>query len=269
MSLPRAELSGAGEASRIQENLIAYFLTFAGLPGVTVAEGDVTWFVSARGAPGNYVLRAQLSSDSAGRRIDEAFRQVSHYGDTIDWLVFPGCQPADLGAHLEARGMKGGPGGTWMLADLASPPGTSGLPDDFRASRVRDAAMLEEWKVLSTAGFETDAQIYYDAYIRHDFEHDAGWLHYIGYHEGEPVTSSTLLLAGGIAGIYDISTPPSFRGHGYGRAITLAMMQEARRLGYQDAWIWSSEMGKGVYSRVGFVARDLGIREYRWEKPTR
>ena len=77
MASLHADPSGAEIAGRIQENLIAYFLSFAGLPGVTVAESDVTWFVSARGAPGNYVLRARLSSDSAGRRIDEVFRQVS------------------------------------------------------------------------------------------------------------------------------------------------------------------------------------------------
>jgi len=80
------------------------------------------------------------------------------------------------------------------------------------------------------------------------------------------LTSATLLLAGGIAGIWDVSTAPSFRGHGYGSAITLAMMQEAHARGYQHAWVWSSTLGKRVYNKIGFVAADFGIREYQWKK---
>jgi hypothetical protein len=35
---------------------------------------------------------------------------------------------------------------------------------------------------------------------------------------------------------------------------------------YDYAWIWSSPMGKSVYSKLGFVAADFGVREYRWRK---
>jgi predicted acetyltransferase len=84
--------------------------------------------------------------------------------------------------------------------------------------------------------------------------------------DDQPVTSSTLLLAGGIAGIYDVSTPAPLRRQGFGSAITWAMLQEARKRGYDYVYIWSSPMGKSVYSKVGFVAADFGIREYQWQK---
>jgi len=41
---------------QMQENLIAYFRIFAGLPGVTFVEEDATWFVNARAEPGNHIL---------------------------------------------------------------------------------------------------------------------------------------------------------------------------------------------------------------------
>ncbi|HEX2759374.1 MAG TPA: GNAT family N-acetyltransferase, partial [Rhizomicrobium sp.] len=129
-----------------------------------------------------------------------------------------------------------------------------------------DTAMLEAWKRISAEGFGGDTQIYYDAYARHGFGPDAAALHYVGYLGEQPVTSSTLLLAGGIAGIFDVSTPPARRRQGFGGAITLAAMQEARRRGYDYAWIWSSAMGKSVYGKLGFVAADFGVREYRWRK---
>ena len=266
MSQSRLSRSDIEKVDQMQENLIAYFRLFAGLSGVTFAEEDVTWFVNAKEEPGNHILRTQISGDSIDHRIDEIISQLSQYTDHIDWLVFPSCQPADLGKRLEARGMKGGPGGTWMLVDLTSPPSTPSVPDNFRIKYVSDNKMLEEWKQVSAAGFGGDVQIYYDVYARHGFGADAFSLHYIGYLDDEPVTSGTLLLAGGIASVYDVSTPPALRRQGFGGAITLAMMQEAQNRGYQYAWIWSSPMGKSLYRKLGFVAADFGIREYQWQK---
>ena len=255
------------KVDQMQENLIAYFRIFAGLAGATFVEQDVTWFANTKGEPGNHVLRTRISGDAIDRRIDEIIGQFSHYTDQIDWLVFPGCQPADLGKRLEARGMQAGLGGTWMLADLAAAlPSTPSAPANFHIRQVTDTTMLEAWKQISAKGFGGDTQIYYDAYARHGFEPDACSLHYIGYLDDQPVTSSTLLVAGGIASVYDVSTPPAFRRQGFGGAITFAMLQEARQRGYDYAWIWSSPMGKSVYSRLGFVAADFGVREYRWRK---
>src|SRR6185295_3609209 len=166
----------------MQENLIAYFRIFAGLPGATFVEEDVTWFVNTKAEPGNHVLRTCISGDAIERRIDEIIGQFSQYTDQIDWLVFPACLPADLGKRLEARGMQGGLGGIWMLADLtAAPPRTPSVPAQFHIQQVRDTTMLEAWKQISAEGFGGDTQIYYDAYARHGFAANASALHYIGY----------------------------------------------------------------------------------------
>jgi hypothetical protein len=267
MPIPCSDPAPGEAIDRIQENLVAYFRIFAGLPGVTFVEEDVTWSVNVGGEPGNHILRTQISGDGVDRRIDELLGQIGQYTDHIDWLVFPSCRPADLGKHLQARGIKGGPGGTWMLAELASLPGAPSAPGGFHVEPVTDNNLLEEWKRLSAEGFEGDVQIYYDAYARHGYGEEAFSRHYIGYLDKEPVTSSTLLLAGGIAGIYDVSTPPSLRRQGFAGAITLAAMREARNRGYRQAWIWSSEMGKSVYRKLGFMAADFGVREYPWYAP--
>jgi len=132
--------------------------------------------------------------------------------------------------------------------------------------QVHDYAMLDTWKQISSVGFGTDVQIHSEAYAHHGFGANAISLHSIGYVDAEPVTSATLLLAGGIAGIWDVSTPPAMRGQGYGSAITLHLLHEAYAHGYTTAWVWSSTMGKPVYQRVGFVASDFGVREYQWHR---
>jgi hypothetical protein len=275
--LNQAELA---KVDQMQENLIAYFRLFAGLPGITFVEEDVFWLVSPQDAPGSHVLRAHFSDDTVERRIDEVISQIGQYTDQVDWLVFPASQPADLGQHLEARGLAGGPdgswelvgkiggpGGTWMLANLEALPAAPAIPDDFYIEYVDNPKMLEAWIQISAEGFGGgNYQKLHQAYARHGFGPEAFSLHYIGYLAGRPVTSSTLLLAGGIASIYDVSTPIALRRQGFGSAITWATLQEAKKRGYNYAWIWSSPLGKSVYSKLGFIAADFGIREYQWHK---
>lgn len=264
--------------NQIQASLIAYFRIYAGLPGTTfVEDAHVTWNA---GAPGSHVLRARLSPDRIDEQIDAIIRQMGQSTTRIDWFVFPSCQPADLGERVAVRGLAGGPdgewtligkiggpGGTWMLADLTALPPGPVVTEPFRVVQVENEQMLESWRQSSAAGFGGgDYQSFYAAYARHGFAEDAFSLHYIGYWGDQPVTSGTLLLAGGIAGLFDISTPLAFRRQGFGSAISWAMLQEAKKRGSTQAYVWSSPLGKGVYQGVGFVPIALGMREYEWQR---
>ena len=248
---------------QIQQNFITYLRLFAGLPGIRFGDEDVTWFINDNGgSPGNMVLGTQLPAETADQELDRLLHHIGQPAEPIHWLRFPACRPADLGQRLEARGWVSDPGATWMTASLAAFADAPTTPGSFTVQQVVDNAMLEEWKQLSSAGFEMDIQIYYDAYARHGFGPAARSLHFIGYQGTQSVTSATLVLSAGIAGIYDISTPPAFRRRGYGRAITAFTMQEAVRHGYPMAWLMASDEGKSVYRSLGFVEEDLGIREY-------
>ena len=124
--------------------------------------------------------------------------------------------------------------------------------------------------MINAEGFESDPesdyQKYYDAYARHGFADDSVAVHYIGYFADKPVTSATLLLAGGIASVYNVSTPPCLRRQGFGSAVTYAAFHEAIKRGYETAFVQSSRMGVGAYRRIGFEIMDSGIREYQWKR---
>ena len=270
--------------NRIQANLIAYFRVFAGLPGITFGEGEVTWNV---GGPGPHILHTHFSPDGVDQQIDDLICQIGQSANSVDWFVFPSCQPADLGERVAAHGLAGGPdgdwhlvgqiggpGGNWMIADLTTLPDAPPVSDRFHVETVCNEAMLGEWLQVSLTGFgntppppeKWTENYFYAGYTRHGFGEEAFSRHYIGYLDEQPATAATLLLAGGIAGLFDISTPPAFRRQGFGSAISWHLLQEAQRLGYQQAYVWSSAMGKGVYQRVGFVPVALGMREYCWQK---
>jgi ribosomal protein S18 acetylase RimI-like enzyme len=162
--------------------------------------------------------------------------------------------------------MLGGPGGNWLWADLASLRSAPSMPANFHIEQVRDDQAMAKWVRISEIGFGGELGCFYDAYTRHGYGPDAFSLHYIGYLSDTPVTSGTLLDAGGTASIYDVSTPPAFRGQGFGGALTYALMQEIRKRGYADTWIWSSNMARSVYQKLGYVDTDFGMREHTWHK---
>lgn len=277
-----------------QDNLIAYHRLFAGVAGIDFVEkADIVWNATKGGdAPGNQILRARFGPDTAEQGIEAAVRQIGRGADRFDWTVFPACTPADLKQRVEAYGRAGGPdgawelhgeiggmGGTWMLMDLEDLAPTHPLPNGLRIERVLDDGQLEVWRQTSCDGFGGGPyDNFYAAYRRHGYGAAACALHYVGYLEGvgylkgvgyldgRPVNSSTLVLTQGMAGIYNVSTPPAHRRRGYGAAITWHMLDEARARGHRDAFVWSSPMGKNAYQSLGFAIYDFGMREYQWRR---
>ena len=281
MKMPNLSKHLAGDelSDRVQANLIAYHRLFAGLPGITVVEDDIV-FIASRGFPGSLVLGTRFPDEAIEHRIDESLSEIGRRTDSIDWFVFPSCQPTDLGNRLAEHGHAGRPdsgwrlfgkvggrGGIWMLGDLATLSDGPSVPPGFRVDRVSEHAQLEQWALINAEGFGGDYhQIIYDAFVLQGFGRGADLQNYVGFVADEPVTSATLFLAGGIASIYNVSTPESLRRQGFGGAITHAALREAPGRGYQTAFIQSSELGKNVYGSLGFVVRDFGIREYQWHK---
>lgn len=265
-SLP-LDLSASEKPRQIQGNMVAYMKLFADLPGMVMFDRDVFCFISHLPAPGNGIYRSRLIGEDVEEQIDALFEQISQHLDQIDWMLFPCDLPSDLGRRLEARGMPGGPAGNWLWADLSSLDASPTVPQNFHIKQVQDDHMMAEWTRLSEAGFEVDdLSCFYDAYAQHGYGKDAFSLHYIGYLDDIAVTSATLLDAGGWASLYDISTPQEFRRQGFGGAITQALMQEIKNRGYQDTWIWSSNMAKSLYQSLGYVDVEFGIRDHTWHK---
>ncbi len=261
------DMSGSDMPRQIQENLIAYMDLFTGLPNMVTCNTDIYWFISNKPAPGDSILRTHWSQENVEAKIDETLEQIGQHIDEISWWVYPDDQPADLGKRLEARGMIGGRGGNWLWTDLTKLGDAPTVPANFRIERVRDDRMMAEWVDVSAVGFgNNDLACFYDAYARHGYGEDAFSLHYTGYLDDIPVTSGTLLDAGGGATIYDISTPPAFRGQGFGGALTYDLMRLIHEHGYKDTWIWSSDMAQSLYRKLGFVDADFGLREHKWHR---
>jgi predicted acetyltransferase len=89
---------------------------------------------------------------------------------------------------------------------------------------------------------------------------------YLLCENGTPVSTSTLFLGAGVAGIYDVATLPSVRGRGYGSAITTAPALDAGALGYPIVVLQASSKGLPVYERLGFRTV-CQIEHFAWKAP--
>jgi ribosomal protein S18 acetylase RimI-like enzyme len=62
-------------------------------------------------------------------------------------------------------------------------------------------------------------------------------------------------------GVYNVATDPAYRRRGLGKLMTTVAMRHAVDLGYHVAVLGASDMGRGVYERLGY--RDI-FREPRY-----
>lgn len=74
----------------------------------------------------------------------------------------------------------------------------------------------------------------------------------LGRIDGEVVTTAQWVLTGDAVGIYAVSTVPEHRGRGLGAAITWAAVAEGKRRGATWSVLQASNMGLGVYERMGY-----------------
>jgi ribosomal protein S18 acetylase RimI-like enzyme len=70
--------------------------------------------------------------------------------------------------------------------------------------------------------------------------------------KGAPVGASSVYLCEGLTGLYYVSTKKEFRGQGVGSAVTLAGMKEGKERGYEVGILGATQLGFGVYQRLGF-----------------
>lgn len=79
---------------------------------------------------------------------------------------------------------------------------------------------------------------------------------YVGYVDGEPVSTAATVIASGVVGVYNVGTAPGHQRRGYGEAIMRHALEEARRRhGITRTILQSSSQGYPLYKQMGY--RDI------------
>jgi ribosomal protein S18 acetylase RimI-like enzyme len=249
------DLSEQAVIAAIEANLAEEMASFGRyLPGAELHEDpEMQWIITNLF---NAVIRTQITTTEIASRLDATLAHFKAQGVTsMGWSVSPSTRPADLVTQLQARGFKHLEDHLCMAADLQVLHEDNATPENLRITRVGDEKMLKTYAHVSQRGFassENDIQCYYNTYTRVGFGERVPWQHYIGWLDDEPIAVSSLLLHAGVAGIYGVATVPEARRQGAGAAMTLAALCDARKRGYRLGILTPSDMGLGVYRRLGF-----------------
>jgi GNAT superfamily N-acetyltransferase len=250
------DLSAPALVAAIKANLFAWYRYLGRSPKAEFRDSPaLTWLLT--GFPDSFVngvLRTHLEPDKVDATIEDTLAHFRSRGvTTFSWWTEPGTQPTDLGEHLLAHGLAHTNGGPGMAVDLLALNEDLPIPSNLSIQHVDDTETLAKWAYASIIGFEhpgTEANAWFD--LLADLGFDLPLRNYIGILNGEPVGTSELFLAAGVAGIYVVTTVPDARRQGIGAALTLAALREARAMGYRIGILHSSPRGLGVYRRLGF-----------------
>jgi GNAT superfamily N-acetyltransferase len=247
----------------IEENLAELLMAMGAAGGGVQRDDDtVSWTIG--GSPIDYhnaVVAADLPGAAADQVIAESLWELRNRAVPGCWHVGPSMRPADLGPRLLEAGFTPGgsePGMAVKLSELRRPAAVPGL----EITRVDTEDALETWATTLGRGFgegPKEAQWVAEVYRRLGLADP--WRHYLGSLDGEPVATTTVFLAAGVAGVYFVMTVPEARRRGIGAAITYAALQQARDV--ECAVLGASEAGKSVYAGLGFEQR-CTIDLYEW-----
>jgi GNAT superfamily N-acetyltransferase len=252
-----------------EANLIKGFAACARAYGGEVADApDLLWCATGIPSAGwNRVLRARLAPERMDARIEWVQERARALGTPFLWHIIPSTRPANLDTHLLRHGFTDVGDEPAMGVALARLPSTLPLPEGVRIERVRERTALEQWARTAHAGFgasvEADAP-FVAAVSRDTLAGAPAAEYYLALLDGEPVASSALTLAAGVAGIFSVATLEGARRRGIGAAVTMAPLLAARDRGYAVGVLQASEMGYSVYARMGFTEQ-FRYRSFYWK----
>jgi GNAT superfamily N-acetyltransferase len=125
----------------------------------------------------------------------------------------------------------------------------SPLPE-LEIERVVDAASYEAFIGVGAEGFEMPAELVADVLPAGLFRDD-GVRGYVATVDREAVATSVAIQLDRALGIFNVATRPARRRAGFGTAVSWHAIEHADP-GTSAALLQSTEMGRGVYERMGF-----------------
>jgi len=251
----------------IQRNRRALHAFGCALPGTDVRDdAEVSWCITSLREPFfNCVYHTNIRRGHTDAIIEEAMScaRARHVG--LWWFIGLDTRPAGIARNLKARGFL--PNEVMGMALDLTKINRAVCPADLKITPVTDRATLKIWCRIAVAGFATPEEIkedWFQWYAGIGLKPDGPFRHYLGWWKGEPVATASLLLAEGVAGIYNVATLPQMRQRGIGINITCVPLENALKAGYRIAILQASKQGSPIYHKIGF--QDCcKLMSYIWE----
>jgi RimJ/RimL family protein N-acetyltransferase len=175
---------------------------------------------------------------------DEDYPSVQGPDETARWFV----------AEAETQGKRFGEGEPLRIHALSRPPSRPQVPGSFRRVVPKDAALLLEW----TIAFIRDADLRDPVPGIKDIEATiVRGRHLFWLMDGKPVAMAAMgRQLRDCASIAPVYTLPTYRGRGFGGAITAAVVDEIFATGRSTACLYvdvTNPASNRCYAKLGFT----------------
>jgi ribosomal protein S18 acetylase RimI-like enzyme len=209
-------------------------------------------------------LRVAIRTDPRVAGDAVVARAAEFFGATSYLVLARRPDDADIERGAVAAGFRAG--WTELSMAITAPPAPGATPADVEVRVVADAAAVVDYgRVVALANDDPGEReraplLFHDETIV--APHIAA---FVAYLDGEPVASAMTLVSHRIAGVFYVATVEHARRRGLGEALTRTATRAGFELGAGAAWLGASEMGAGLYRRIGF--EDLGMSVVELESP--
>ncbi len=249
-------MADAAQVRAVEANFVETWWELARDAGGKLhSEREARWFAAGDHPIMNAVIETaapDLLDEAAVDRIASGLERIS--GSCVWWVV-PSAAGTGLPGRLVAAGFERWgdpwPGMAVALDRLAPAPPVDGL----ELQRVDDASALEDYLAVFDATL-SPGEAFTDAFRRAatvvGFDLDAPMAHVVAREKGEALSCASLIVAAGVAGLYNVGTLEPARGRGIGAWVCTEALAEGRRRGLPIAVLQSSKLGYRVYERLGF-----------------
>ena len=244
--------------SLITRLISAFKVLYAAIDGARVEERSNCRLFVCPSVPipmFNAIWAVEESPDRAVGGLGQAAAEVENLGLPFG-VLYRAAKAPDLEAAAQRLGLTAVEHipAMVMAANELRDRGAAGI----RIVRVRRSEDLDSALSVMAAGFEVPAALLQAVYTPAIAE-VPGVSIYLGSVDGEPVSTAVALARDGGVGIFNVATPPSLRGRGYGAAVTARAAEDGFATGANVAWLQSSELGEPVYRRMGFRQVDTHV----------
>jgi GNAT superfamily N-acetyltransferase len=257
MSKILTDLSPATLVRANRANLYEFFRHFENSPYFEFAKanGMERWSCSLQYAWFNAILCARDAAPADGDYIEDslAYFKAKNTSDISLWLE-DGVDLASWEALLTPRGFKLEEGPYGMSMDLNRLKEIGSLPSGAEIKIVADEKSVQDCAeaIINGYGFPPDWKDGAASFVSGLGLDGHPYRSYVTYWEEKPVSTAGVFFGEEVAGIYTVATVPEARGKGFGAAVTLAPLLDARKMGYRVGTLQASQMGYPVYKRMGF-----------------
>jgi ribosomal protein S18 acetylase RimI-like enzyme len=228
-------------------------------PGAMVRESEeLTWVDAGLDTDTfNIVMGARLARTEVQRAIAEVRAHFESVRRPFSWWVSPGDEPSDLGERLAAAGLMLE---EWELAMACEIPGALGAirpVPGLEVERARHTEDLEEFARINAENWtpaDPVVELYYSRSVARLLGPASPLRFYVGRLGEQAVAAVEIAVAGGVLGVYNLSTRAEHRGRGIGGTLLSTALRDSQRdTGAREAVLQAAPAAAGLYRRLGFA----------------